>query len=154
MALRIGKSASVGCGWIAVYNALCILGYEENPTDIIRYFCRRAPIWNGLLGTFITNPAGFFRKKGYTVETSGRKYTFDRILRENDVCILFFFWRQKFCIGAHFIALHYRDGNIKGYNTFQNSNGPDDLGENIKEFLESNRYYFPVLTGIRKNKQI
>ena len=38
---RYGFRASkdTGCGWVAVHNALCLLGKKTNIEELIRYFC-------------------------------------------------------------------------------------------------------------------
>ena len=37
------SSAATGCGWIAVYNALRLMGYYSSPENLIRYFERQLP---------------------------------------------------------------------------------------------------------------
>ena len=32
------SSAATGCGWIATYNALCLLGERAEPEELIRFF--------------------------------------------------------------------------------------------------------------------
>ena len=75
---------------------------------------------------------------------------FDRVAKENDVCILFYRWREKWKLGAHFVALQYRDGTFTGYNTYRNSTGPDPYGESLEAFLRKKRYFGAFLIGIRK----
>lgn len=47
------SSAATGCGWIACYNALKIMGYKANPEKLIKYFERQMPLLNGNTGTFV-----------------------------------------------------------------------------------------------------
>ena len=57
------SSAATGCGWIAVYNALVLMGYEVYPERLIRYFERQLPLINGNLGTMIPCPALYLKKR-------------------------------------------------------------------------------------------
>ena len=41
------SSAATGCGWIATYNALRLMGYYAKPEDLIHYYERQVPIING-----------------------------------------------------------------------------------------------------------
>ena len=80
------------------------------------------------------------------------KGKFDGLARASDVCILFYRWRKKWKLGAHFVAVQHRDGRFWGYNTFKNSTGPDDYGESLASFLEKRRWFGAVLLGIRDRR--
>ena len=82
-----------------------------------------------------------------------RRKTFDRVAMESDVCILFFRWREKWKLGAHFVALQYKDGTFTGYNTYRNSKGPDPYGPSLQEFLDRKRYFGAILIGIRDRRK-
>ena len=142
------SSAATGCGWIAVYNALYLLGYRVSPEELIRIFQRQLPLIHGNLGTTILAPAVFFRRRGFRVRICARKGKFDALAKKADVCILYYRWRRKFRLGAHFVALQYRDGAFTGYNTYKNSTGPDSYGESLRDFLQGKGYFWPVLIGI------
>jgi hypothetical protein len=74
---------------------------------------------------------------------------FDAAAKQADVCILFYYWRNKWRFGAHFVTVRYRDGRFTGYNTFRTSEGPDDYGESLDGFLRKQKYFGPVLITIR-----
>ena len=74
------------------------------------------------------------------------------MVKDSDVCILFYYWRKKFKIGAHFTAVRYADGKFIGYNTYTNSQGPDDYGTSLDEFLRRRQYFGTVLIGIRDKR--
>ena len=38
------SSAATGCGWIAAYNALYLMGYEAKPEELIAAFQRQLPV--------------------------------------------------------------------------------------------------------------
>jgi hypothetical protein len=62
-------SAATGCGWIATYNALRLMGYRAKHEELIRYYERQLPLVHGNAGTIIQGPAMFFHHHGFPVET-------------------------------------------------------------------------------------
>lgn len=145
-------SAATGCGWIATYNALRLMGYRAEPEALIRYYEHQLPLIHGNAGTSILAPAVFFGQKGFRVETTSVWENFDRMVKDSDVCILFYYWRKKYKLGAHFVTVQYRDGKFTGYNTFRNSEGPDDYGTSLEAFLKARKYFGPVLIGIKDKR--
>lgn len=148
--LRYGlrSSAATGCGWIATYNALRILGKRAKPEALIRYYERQLPLLHGNTGTSFWGPAVFFRHHGFDVTMEVRRERFDALVERSDVCILFYYWRKGWKVGAHFVALHKTDRGILGYNTYKNSTGPDPYGSSLAEFLKQRGYFGAVLMGI------
>ena len=147
------SSAATGCGWIAAYNALQLMGYHTEPEKLIRYYKRHVPGLNGTLGTFVMTPVKLFRKLGFEVKVTVRRSEFDDLAKSSDACILFYHWIRRPKFGAHFAALQYRDGQFTGYNTYKNSTGPDRYGESIEEFLSRKKYFGTVLIGIRDRRK-
>lgn len=146
------SSAATGCGWIATYNALRLMGYKTSPEKLIRYYERQLPLINGNAGTFILGPALFFKQQGFPVEHTAVRERFDRLAEESDVCILFYRWRREWKPGAHFVAVHRTEEGFIGYNTYRNSTGPDHYGSSLEGFLKRKKYFGAVLIGI-KNRQ-
>lgn len=146
------SSAAAGCGWIAAYNALGLMGYRASPEGLIRYFLRQLPLIHGTFGTSIWGPALYFRKWGFPVKMTARRSRFDAIARESDVCILFYHWRRGWRIGAHFVALRHTPEGFEGYNTFRGSAGADDYGPSLDAFLRKKGWFGAVLTGIRDRR--
>ena len=64
------SSAATGCGWIAAYNALKLMGFYAEPEKLIRYYERNMPVLNGNLGTFVATPVKLFKKLGFNVKVS------------------------------------------------------------------------------------
>lgn len=141
-------SAATGCGWIATYNALRLMGYKANPEALIRYYERQLPLVHGNAGTTILGPAWFFQKHGFPVETLSVTERFDGVAKEADVCILFYYWRKKFKIGAHFVTVRWDNGKFTGYNTYKTSAGPDDYGTSLQGYIKQHKFYAPVLIAI------
>ena len=146
------SSAATGCGWIATYNALRLLGYRTEPKKLIRYFEKQFPLIHGNFGTAFWGPALYFQKWGFPVKMTARRSRMDALAREGDVCVLFYRWRRGWRFGAHFVTLRYTDGGFVGYNTFTTSDGPDHYGQNLEVWLRKQGYFLPVLTTIRKKR--
>ena len=143
------SSAATGCGWIAVYNALRLMGYRAKPEGLIRYFERQLPLIHGNFGTSIWGPAAYFRKWGFPVKMTSCRKRFDSLAKEGDVCILFYRWRRGWRFGAHFVALRYTEKGFVGYNTYTSSDGPDFYGQSVDGWLREKGYFLPSLTVIR-----
>ena len=148
--LRYGfrASAATGCGWIATYNALRLLGKHAQKEELIRWYERQLPLIHGNAGTSFWAPVVFFRRHGFRVTTEVRRNRFDALVENAQVCILFYYWRTGLKLGAHFVALHKTDRGIVGYNTYKNSTGPDLYGPSLDAFLEKRGYFGCVLMGI------
>lgn len=130
------SSAATGCGWIATYNALHILGKHVAPEKLIKFFEWQLPLINGNTGTFLFSPAIFFLLHGYKVKCTAIPSHFDNFVEESDVCILYFWWSRKRAMGAHFVALHKTEEGIIGYNTYRTSKKADSYGDSLQKFLK------------------
>ncbi len=146
------SSAATGCGWIATYNALQLMGYSINIEKLIRSYEWQFPLVHGNAGTSLWGPALRFHQWGFPVKMTIQRKDFDRVAKESDVCILFYRWRKKWKLGAHFVALHHTDRGFVGYNTFTTSTGPDLYGNSLEEFLKKQGYFGAVLIGIRNKR--
>lgn len=144
------SSAATGCGWIATHNALRLLGRESDPETLIRYYQKQVPLIHGNAGTIAFAPAFFFRKLGFSVKTVRKRSLFDETAKQADVCILFYYWRKKARLGAHFVALQHTEKGFVGYNTFSNSTGPDRYGESLDAFLKRQGYFGAILITINE----
>lgn len=149
-ALRYGlrPSSQVGCGWIAIYNALVLLGCQVDPQALIRRCESQLPLIHGNLGTTLWAPAQILKSLGFPTTLEFRRERFDQAAREAPVSILFYRWRKGPRIGAHFVALHCQKGVFTGYNTYTNSTGPDVYGPSLEAFLKEKGYFGAVLTTV------
>ena len=68
------------------------------------------------------------------------------------MCILFYYWRKKFKIGAHFVTVQYKDGKFTGYNTYKTSDGPDHYGESLEGYIRQHKFYAPFLIAIKDKR--
>lgn len=119
MRYGISDIARAGCGVIAVYNALLLLGNPHCFHDVIAWGDQKAAAAFGLLGTLPWKATRLFRQLGYTVTAATDEALFDSGAQHADVC-LFTYWNQKGCIrqGMHTVCLQYRSGTIDVYNLF------------------------------------
>ena len=124
--MRYGVSnvARAGCGVIAVYNALLLLGNPHCLHDVIAWGDRKAAAVFGLLGTLPWKAGRLFQRLGYTVTAVTDKTQFDRCARRADVC-LFTYWNQRGSVrrGMHTVCLQYRGRAIDVYNLFNSCAG-------------------------------
>lgn len=146
------SSAVTGCGWISVYNALRIMGYNPDAEILIKFFEHQVPVLNGNTGTFVLSPAMFFKKFGFPVTITVKRNNFDNIAKQSDASIIYYWWHKGVKIGAHFVALHHTSKGFVGYNTYRNSKGPDNYGDSLEEFIDKRRYFGVVLIGIKNKK--
>ena len=146
------SSAATGCGWIATHNALHLLGCRTDTEALIRYYEWQLPLIHGNAGTSFWGPALCLKNMGFNLEILADRKRFDAAAKEADCCILFYRWRKKAKLGAHFVALHHTENGFVGYNTFRNSVGPDYYGESLDRFLGQRKYFGCILLTIRKQR--
>ena len=147
-------SADVGCGWIATYNALKLLGCTTDIDELIRWFEWQFPLVHGNLGTSFWTPAQCFRKWGFPVKLVYDRRRFDEAAKAADACIVFYHWANKWGVGAHFVALQSTGAGFVGYNTYRNSTGPDNWGKSVDGFLRERGYFGCVLLAIEKKTDV
>lgn len=109
--------ARSGCGVIAVYNALLLLGSPHCFQDVVAWGDKKAAAAFGLLGTLPWKAKSLFRRLGYAVTAVTDQELFDRHAQRADVC-LFTYWNQRGSVrqGMHTVCLQYRSGAIEVYN--------------------------------------
>jgi len=102
-----------GCGWIAAYNALILLGNPHHPAEIVnRIESGGGTVLGGVFGTFPHAIERLFIDKGYDVNHilfPGRSVNIDDTIRASRVSILAYTHTRA----AHFITIEYRDSDGK-----------------------------------------
>jgi len=98
-----------GCGWIAAYNALIIMGDPLHPAEIVNHFeTSGGTVFDGVLGTYPHAIERFFRDRGYEVRHTlfpGITTNVDNAIRGGSVGILAFMHTSA----AHFVTIEYRE---------------------------------------------
>lgn len=146
------SSAATGCGWIATHNALRLMGYLSNPTELIQYYEHHFPLINGNFGTFIFSIIHYFKQHQFQTKLIYQRKKFDDASKNCDACILFYFWRNKYNVGLHYITVQYSYDNYWGYNTYSNSTKADNLGSSLEEFLRQRHYFGSLLITIQDKR--
>ena len=146
-------SAKTGCGWIALYNALTLMGENPDAETLIQSLERQIPLINGNAGTILFSPGLLLKQWGYPVRSTAVQSRFDSLCRESDAAILFYYWRSGLRIGSHFVAVRCTEQGFWGYNTFSNSEGPDFYGNSLEKFLRQQKFFGCVLTALRKKPE-
>lgn len=149
--LRYGldTTARDGCGWVATYNTLMMLGNRMDPCDIIREYDINGVLHYGLFGTYPAAIVRFFKVRGYDVKVTYDASKFDDVA-QNSMANIMFYTRGH---GGHYIALKKYDSYCLGCNVFKSSRGVENLGESIAYFLSKNNYYGRILITISSKKQ-
>jgi len=106
-----------GCGWIAAYNALIILGTPIHPAEIVNHIEEGGgTVLDGMFGTFPHAIERLFVEMGYDVNHNlfPQRLNLDNAIRNSRVSILAYTHTRA----AHFIAIEYRpeDGTFVVYN--------------------------------------
>lgn len=121
-----------GCGWIAVYNAMIMLGNQQQAADVIRYFDGSGRTL--LYGYFGANPfavKNYFVMQGYSVSNNLFPFVYPINMEERaraaTACILLYIHSEA----AHYVALKWENGSFRVYN------GPGKYYSSINEFLNS-----------------
>ena len=145
-------SAEVGCGWVATYNALKLLGCTTDIDELIRYYEWQLPLIHGNFGTSCWAPQRCFEKWGFPNRMIFDRKRFDEEAGRADACIVFYHWAKLGRFGAHFAALQPTQEGILGYNTFRDSAGADNWGGSVDDFLRKQQYFGCVLLVINRKQ--
>lgn len=127
-----------GCGWIAAYNVLRLLG-RPVPADQVRREMEKYLLLGGLNGTPFYALLLYFRAKGFRTALCWRKHSFHRQALRHPASILFYLYRW----GGHFAVLRpLPDGRCHFFN--------DVYGEmqdfrSMRTFLSDHRTGLPML---------
>ena len=141
-------SAATGCGWIATHNALCLMGHDSEPEELIRWYERSLPIINGNFGTFIFSIKAFFALRGFRTVMTAKASKLDAAVKNCDAAILFYRWKKKMKFGSHYVTVQYKNGRYVGLNAFTGSKDFEDYGLSLESFLKKRGYFGPILLAI------
>ena len=111
------KSEYNGCGWIATYNALIMLGCQTKPADIISEYEVTGAVLYGVFGVQPYAITHYFRFRGYKVKTTYKTSKFNDVAKQHTANIIFYF----FPWGAHYFATRYDGNKFLAYNFYASS---------------------------------
>ena len=131
-----GSIAKNGCGSIAAYNALKILGANVNYKDVLARF--NFHVLNR--GRWGANPFYlyvYFKKRGFRIKVFLRR-KFDRLKYESAAYIALYTYKSKSGFGAHYVAAQYNEKN--GYTVYnEDYYGKTVHIESLKELISRNK---------------
>jgi len=98
-----------GCGWVAVYNSLILLGNPKHPAEIVKHFEESGgTVWGGVFGTYPNAIEDYLKSLGYSVNhTLFPQLTkdIDEEIRNSRVSILAYAHTSA----AHYITIEYSE---------------------------------------------
>jgi len=98
-----------GCGWIAAYNAMIILGNPVHPAEIVRSFEENVGIvLGGVFGTYPNAIEDYLRGMGHEVKQTlfpQLSLNIDDVIKASKVSILAYLHTSA----AHYITIEYRE---------------------------------------------
>lgn len=118
-------SAAMGCGWVAAYNALRILGVQADP-ETVRGEMEKLLLLGGINGTPFFTILVYFWRKGFRIKLSADRKRFGRLARKAPAGIVFYLYHREgraFPMG-HFAAYAPTpDGRCRFYNDIPGKTG-------------------------------
>ena len=98
-----------GCGWVAAYNALIILGSPQHPADIVEFFeLSGGTVMDGVFGTYPNAIADYLERFGYSVGNiffPQLTTNIDNTIKSSKVSILAYLHTSA----AHYAVIEYRE---------------------------------------------
>jgi len=102
-----------GCGWVATYNILYLLGRKMQPWEIVEFYEKTGGLlFAGVIGI---NPEGirtFFKSQGIKTNIDYFAVDIDEQIKKSGVAI----YNYLHCKGAHYVTVEYKDGFYTIYN--------------------------------------
>jgi len=110
-----------GCGWVATYNALILLGNPKHPAEIVRFFEENGgTIFGGMFGTYPNSIEAYLISLGYNVSHTlfpQLAMNIDDAIKASRVSILAYTHTSA----AHYIAIEYNE-DIDKFIVYNDSN--------------------------------
>ena len=137
-----------GCGWVAAYNTLILLGSPEHPADIVRYFeTIGGTVFGGVFGTYPNTIEAYLGSLGYNVNHTlfpQLSMNIDEVIKASRVGIIAYVHTSA----AHYATIEYREDINKFivYNDsfartrsidlgFHNDSGPGAAIDSVAAFI-------------------
>jgi len=129
-----------GCGWIATYNAMKLLGEKVDVENIIDYL-NHYTIIKGKLGT---NPAGiknFFKERSFSLKSTSHVEKFNSYSKNCGAGIILYLSNQT----AHYVAFNKSGEQYHFYNDIY---GKEDDIRTMDQFLKEVKFNIAYLIAI------
>jgi RHS repeat-associated protein len=136
-----------GCGIVATYNALIMLGNRTDIADINRECEINGVSVCGSISFYPAYLVRYFKSKGYTVYVTYDKNKFDNNNTiKNAKANIIYYTKPK---NGHYVAFNYDGSNYWGYNVFAGSDvSARCIGGSINAFLDGNGYIGRIIISI------
>ena len=130
--MGLWRGETNGCGWIATYNALKILGKSIHPKHIIYFYECWGSILQGTFGVLPDAVADYFRAQGRKVSMLNlTNKGIDKKIKSSKVSILCYAHSK----GLHYVAIKWDGKNFQVYNITGYENSPQKESS-IEKFLK------------------
>ena len=138
-----------GCGIVATYNALIMLGNRTDIADINRECEINGVSVCGSISFYPAYLVRYFKSKGYTVYVTYDKNDFDNndTIKNAKANIIYYTKEHS----GHYVAFNYDGSNYWGYNVFAGSDvSAYPIGGSINQFLnkDENKYIGRIIISI------
>lgn len=139
--LRIGHCsfAHSGCGAIATYNVLAMMGREPEMTEIVDFYERKGLIWYAYFGINPIAVGKYLTKQGLRWKRYSGKKNWDACLQDGQSAILMYWWAGAKSCGAHYVALNKTEQDVVVYNK-SNAANREGTYQDIETFLNKGTY--------------
>lgn len=109
-----------GCGCIALFNTLSMMGQKPNLCEIVEFVEKKGMLAYGLMGTNPKAVEKYLRLKGVAFQRFLRMDELQEAIQPDDVIISLYWWTQPKSIGAHYVSLRADETGLTAYNVFGN----------------------------------
>lgn len=147
-----GTTDANGCGWIAIVNALQLLGTPAPPEEVIRWLEEQPPLTGlslgGRMGTYFWGIARYFKAHGYRIKIGITPKRRRQAAAWGQVSIAFY----ARLFGGHFVAFVPAEGTVAGKPLYQfyNDRAGDALDiRRLDDLWKDNSAVLGVVLGIR-----
>lgn len=138
------KGGNNGCGWIATYNAMYLLGEPQKPADIVKYYeMAGGTVMNGLFGTNSIALNQYFIDMGLKTKYMSQPLNLDKVIADAGVAVL----EYADLPYMHYVAVYYENGIYTVYNSGDNR-GKAVEAASIDKWIAEKEYMPLVLVTV------
>ena len=138
-----------GCGWVAVYNALRLLGERPRVADLVREL-ERGSLLGGRAGVAPWRITRFLRQRGLRLRLAFRRKTIERLSAEGEAGVVLYL-RRRLAEGAHYVAFRpLADARCRFFNARW---GAEDDLRTIGDLFAAERPLAAMLISIGRPEQ-
>ena len=139
--LRLGscRFSHSGCGAIATFNAMSVLGLEPKMEDIVDFYEHNGLILNAAMGVNPSAVKKYLKSKGLQWKFYSKSKDWDACLGKDQIAILLYWWVNRKGCGAHYVSVERTDEGINVYNEYGNRDYTHKY-KDMQTFLDEGQY--------------